>query len=223
MHALDTLNSLVVGSTVAVIGAGAIGLLAVQIAKELGAGFVALSGTRPERLAIGRAYGADRLIDVHTEDPVASVRDATNGIGVDIVLECSGATTSVDEALRMVRRGGDIVLVGFFGYPVTAELNLAVMNGVTIRTVRGEGRRLRAACRLARGTGSHQDVRTHHAPLPARRDRCGIRCLRGPPGGRDQGDDRHLSDPRQVSWRSVRPPESACRRRLAAIGNGYNA
>ncbi len=83
MHALDVLRGLVVGASVAVIGPGAIGLLAVQILKELGAGFVALTGTRPERLAIGADYGADVIIDARTDDAVAVVRqrDGQQGCG----------------------------------------------------------------------------------------------------------------------------------------------
>ncbi|HWL59273.1 MAG TPA: alcohol dehydrogenase catalytic domain-containing protein [Microbacteriaceae bacterium] len=167
MHALDVLRSLVVGASVAVIGPGSIGLLCVQVLRELGAGFIALSGTRPERLAIGGEYGAHLLIDVAAEDPIAVVRRATGGRGVDIVLECSGAGVALDQALGMVRRGGDIVLVGFFNGPVAADLNAAVMNGVTLHTVRGEGAQsvARAVSLAGQGRIRTAELITHHFPL----------------------------------------------------------
>lgn len=167
MHSLDVLGSLVVGASVAVIGPGAIGLLAVQVLRELGASFVALSGTRDERLAIGAQYGADIVVNATTDDPVAAILDATGGTGVDIVLECSGAPAAVDQALAMTKRGGDIVLVGFFGSPVTASLNLAVMNGITLYSVRGEGTGSvpRAIALAARGRFRCAELITHHFPL----------------------------------------------------------
>jgi L-iditol 2-dehydrogenase len=150
MHAFNTLSSLVVGSRVAVIGPGAVGLLAVQVARELGAALVVLTGTRDERLAIGTQTGADLVINSRREDPVPLVRAVTDGVGVDIVLECSGAPVAVDQAIRMARRAGRVVLVGFFEEPVLADLNQAVMNGLTISTTRGEGAdSLRRATALA--------------------------------------------------------------------------
>lgn len=167
MHALDVLGSLVVGARVAVLGPGPIGLLAVQVLRELGASFVALSGTRQERLDIGALYGADLIINATADDPVRALRDATGGAGVDIVLECSGAAVAVDQALGMTGRGGDIVLVGFFEGPVTASLNEAVMNGVTLHSVRGEGTDsvARAIALAARGRLRLTELITHHFPL----------------------------------------------------------
>ncbi len=167
MHSLDVLNSLVVGATVAVVGPGAIGLLAVQVLRELGARTVFLSGTRPERLSIGKEYGADVVIDANLDDPVAAVLSATGGAGVDIVLECSGAAPAVDQALAMTKRGGNIVLVGFFSEPVTAYLNVAVMNGITMHSVRGEGTGSvpRAIALAARGRLRCAELVTHHFPL----------------------------------------------------------
>jgi L-iditol 2-dehydrogenase len=172
MHSLDVLNSVLVGARVAVVGPGPIGLLAVQVLRELGASFLALSGTRPERLAIGEKFGADLIVDARTDDPVQAVREATDGVGVDVVLECSGAPAAVDQALQMTRRGGDVILVGFFSQPVTVALNLAVMNGITIHSVRGEGTDSlsRAIALAARGRLSVADLVTHHYPLAAIND-----------------------------------------------------
>ncbi|MFF4724139.1 zinc-binding dehydrogenase [Streptomyces mirabilis] len=167
MHAFDILDSLLVGAGVAVIGPGPIGLLATQVASELGARTVALIGTRDARLEIGKSFGADVVLNARHEDAVAAVRDATQGMGADIVLECSGAPGAVDDALRMAKRGGKVVLVGFFEEPVRADLNRAVMNGVSIGTVRGEGTGslARAVSLAARGRLRTTELITHHFPL----------------------------------------------------------
>lgn len=167
MHALDALGSLVVGSRIAVIGPGPIGLLCVQVARELGAEFVALVGTRQSRLDIGKEFGADLVLNARETDAVAAVREATGGHGVDVVLECSGAPSAVDDALRMAQRSAKVVLVGFFAEPVLADLNHAVMNGITLLTVRGEGTGSveRAVSLAGRGRLRTEELVTHHFGL----------------------------------------------------------
>ena len=166
LHAVDALTSMVLGARVTVIGPGPIGLLAVQILRELGASMVSLVGRRQQRLDIGTALGADLAV-LSDNDPVGTIRAATGGHGVDIVLECSGAPSAVDQALQLCRRGDTIVLVGFFSAPVTAALNDAVMKGITLLTVRGEGADSvrRAVALAARGRLQLQPLITHRFPL----------------------------------------------------------
>ncbi|WP_195760742.1 zinc-dependent alcohol dehydrogenase [Agromyces kandeliae] len=167
MHAFDVVPRMLVGATVAVIGPGPIGLIAVKIARELGAAKVVLVGTRAERLLIGTDLGADMVVDGRLPDAVERVRAAFGGVGADIVLECSGAAAAVDPALLMCKRGGDVVLVGFFGAPVTADLNRAVTSGITLRTVRGEGSGsvARAVALATRGRLPLGGLITHRFPL----------------------------------------------------------
>jgi 2-desacetyl-2-hydroxyethyl bacteriochlorophyllide A dehydrogenase len=167
MHAYDVLRDLLVGARVAIIGPGPIGLLAVQVAKQLGADSVALVGTRMARLKLGHAFGADVVVKSGESDPVAAVREATGGQGADIVLECSGSITAVDDALRMCKRAGQVVLVGFFDQPVTADLNYAVFNGITLHSVRGEGSGsvARAVSLANQGRLDTDPLVTHHFPL----------------------------------------------------------
>jgi len=86
MYGLTELGGLVAGESVVVIGPGPIGLLAVAVAKALGACPVILTGTRPKRLALGRELGADRVINVAEENAVEVVKQLTGGVGADSVL-----------------------------------------------------------------------------------------------------------------------------------------
>lgn len=167
LHAVDALQEPVLGARVAIIGPGPIGLAAVQVLRELGADHIVLVGTREERLSIGRELGADVVVHADKSDAVRMVRDSTPEGGVDIVFECSGAPTAVDSALQVTRRGGSIVLIGFFDRPVTADLNEAVMKGITVSAVRGEGPGAlpRAITLLDRGKLHLERLVSHHFAL----------------------------------------------------------
>ncbi|HEY4025059.1 MAG TPA: zinc-binding dehydrogenase [Candidatus Dormibacteraeota bacterium] len=169
MYAIDEMGGLVAGDDVAVIGPGPVGLTAVQILKSLGAARVFLTGTRASRLTLGRELGADVVVDVRQHDPVAAVREATGGLGVDAVLECSGAGDAVDQAIQMCKPAGRIVLVGYFHGPVTADLNRAVKAGLTLHTIRGEGNRAvgRSVALAERGLLRTAPLITHRFPLEA--------------------------------------------------------
>src|SRR4030088_3431343 len=96
MYGLTELGGLVAGESVVVIGPGPIGLLAVAVAKALGASPVVLTGTRDKRLAIGRELGADRIINVARENAVEVVRHLTGGIGAAYVVECAGHQATIE-------------------------------------------------------------------------------------------------------------------------------
>src|SRR5438477_3954000 len=87
MYGLTELGGLVAGESVVVIGPGPIGLLAVAVAKALGASPVVLTGTRNKRLAIGKELGADRVVNISDENPVDIVKQLTGWIGADYVVE----------------------------------------------------------------------------------------------------------------------------------------
>jgi L-iditol 2-dehydrogenase len=140
MYGLTELGGLVAGESVVVIGPGPIGLLAVAVAKALGASPVILTGTRDARLAIGRELGADRVINVAREDAVEIVRELTGGIGADYVVECAGTEATVNQAIHMTNRGGKICLAAFPHDPVTMDLAHLVKNNIYVYGIRGEGR-----------------------------------------------------------------------------------
>jgi L-iditol 2-dehydrogenase len=140
MYGLTELGGLVAGESVVVLGPGPIGLLAVGVAKALGANPVILTGTRDNRLEIGRELGADRVVNVRNENAVAVVREMTGGIGADYVIECAGTPDAINEAGRMVNRGGKICLAAFPHDPVLVDLANLVRNNVYVYGIRGEGR-----------------------------------------------------------------------------------
>src|SRR5579864_6195366 len=140
MYGLTELGGLVAGESVVVTGPGPIGLLGVAVAKALGAQPVILTGTRDNRLQIGRELGADHVINAKKEDPVEAVKRLNGGKGVDYVVECSGAPEAINEAARMVNRGGRICLAAFPHEEVQVDVPHIVRNNIYLFGIRGEGK-----------------------------------------------------------------------------------
>jgi 2-desacetyl-2-hydroxyethyl bacteriochlorophyllide A dehydrogenase len=163
MYGLTELGGLVAGESIVVTGPGPIGLLGVAVAKALGAHPVILTGTRDNRLQIGRELGADHVINVRREDAVEAVQRIMNGKGVDYVLECAGAPNAIDEAARMVNRGGKICLAAFPHEPVTIDVAALVRNNIYLYGIRGEGKSAthRAAAFMAQKRFDATKIHTH--------------------------------------------------------------
>ncbi len=141
MYGLTELGGLVAGESVVVTGPGPIGLMGVAVAKALGAQPVILTGTRDNRLELGRKLGADHVINIRKEpDVVAAVKKANGGKGVDYVVECSAATNAVNEALYMVNRGGKVCLAAFPHEQVPVDVAHIVRNNIYLYGIRGEGK-----------------------------------------------------------------------------------
>jgi len=167
MYGLTELGGLVAGESVVVIGPGPIGLLAVAVAKALGASPVILTGTRNKRLAIGQELGADRVININDEDAVEVVRQLTGGIGADYVMECAGTEATINQAIHMTNRGGKICLAAFLHDPVTMDLAHLVKNNTYAYGIRGEGRSAtrRAMALMAEKRFDATKIHTHTFPL----------------------------------------------------------
>ncbi len=140
MYGLTELGGLVAGESVVVTGPGPIGLLGAAVAKALGAQPVILTGTRDNRLNIGKQLGVDHVINVRKEDAVAKVREYTDGKGADYVVECSGAPNAVNEAAQMLNRGGKICLAAFPSDQVPIDVAYLVRNNIYLFGIRGEGK-----------------------------------------------------------------------------------
>ncbi|MCU1431631.1 MAG: dehydrogenase [Actinotalea sp.] len=114
------------GAHVAVIGDGAVGLCGVLAARRLGAERITLLGRHPDRVAVGRTFGATEVVEERGEDAVRAVLEITDGLGVLHVMECVGMQSSWDTALGIARAGGT---VGYVGVPagMTTGLPLQTM------------------------------------------------------------------------------------------------
>jgi L-iditol 2-dehydrogenase len=167
MYGLTELGGLVAGESVVVIGPGPIGLLAVAVAKALGASPVILTGTRNKRLAIGQELGADRVVNINEEDPVGIVKELTGGIGADYVVECAGSETTINQAIHMTNRGGKICLAAFPHQPVTTDIAHLVRNNIYVYGIRGEGKSAthRAMELMAEKRFDATRIHTHTFPL----------------------------------------------------------
>ncbi len=114
-----------VGDMVLITGAGPIGLLTMEAARAAGATDILMTDIVESKLSFAAERGADRTIDVTEEDVTAVVDEYTEGVGADVVVEASGAKSSIQSTLDGVRRGGTVVFVGLTS---EAEVPLDVLD-----------------------------------------------------------------------------------------------
>ena len=107
------------GSTVVVVGDGAVGLLGVLSAKQMGADRILVMSRHDSRQKIAREFGATDIVTERGDEGVARSKDLTKGIGADSVLECVGTQESMMQAIHATRKGG---YVGYVGVPHGVEL-----------------------------------------------------------------------------------------------------
>lgn len=115
-----------VGETVAVVGAGAVGLMAVQMARHAGAGAVYAVELAELRKQKALELGADVVLDPSDRDVREQILDLTNGIGVDVALECAGGAGTVNLAVDIARPGGRAVLIAFSKHEVSHDFDQLV-------------------------------------------------------------------------------------------------
>src|SRR5881628_2514221 len=107
------------GATVAVVGDGAVGLLGVLSAKQMGAARIIAMSRHVSRQRLAREFGATDIVTERGEEGVARIKELTDGVGADAVLECVGTGESMSQALRSTRPGG---MVGWVGAPHGVEV-----------------------------------------------------------------------------------------------------
>lgn len=108
------------GATVAVAGDGAVGLLGVLAARQMGAGRIIAMSRHGARQKLAREFGATEIVAERGEEAAARILELTNGVGADSVLECVGTQESMAQAIRSTRPGGS---VGYVGVPHGVEIN----------------------------------------------------------------------------------------------------
>ena len=121
LHAMDLIDFRPGGSA-AVIGAGTIGLMLVQLVRLQGASRVIVSEPNERRSALASAMGADIVVDPKKEDLRQVVHDATEGRGVNLSIEAVGSAETITDCIRLAQRGGTALLVGVSGPGELIEL-----------------------------------------------------------------------------------------------------
>jgi len=107
------------GKTVVVVGDGAVGLLGVLSARQMSAGRIIAMSRHPSRQGLAREFGATDILTERGDEGVTRIKDLTDGVGADAVLECVGTQESMTQAIQSTRPGGS---VGYVGVPHGVEL-----------------------------------------------------------------------------------------------------
>jgi L-iditol 2-dehydrogenase len=111
VHSFDLVN-LRAGECIAVIGAGSVGLCVVALAQQMGVRVAAVSEPRPFRRTVAKRLGAEQTTPADPNALIDAARKATDGHGVDVVFECSGAAEALNTALAAGARGGRVATIG---------------------------------------------------------------------------------------------------------------
>lgn len=120
------------GERVVVTGAGPIGLMTVKFLKAMGASRVIVSDIVDARLDYAKKYGADTAVNVKDADLAKAVMDATGGVGADRVIITAGNPSAIPDSFKLVRNGGNIVLVALAHYHVEIDPMQLVARGVSL-------------------------------------------------------------------------------------------
>lgn len=120
------------GSTVAIFGAGPIGLMCISACRRVGAEVRLAVDMHEARLTTATAWGALATCNARADDPVAAAHRATEGLGVDVAIDAVGATTTRRAAIEAVRLGGSVVFLGLHEAESQVQANLIVRSEVVI-------------------------------------------------------------------------------------------
>jgi alcohol dehydrogenase len=122
------------GDTVAIVGAGPIGLAAIMTARLYTPGRIVAIDLEQARLEKAREFGADVVINNGTEDAVERMLELTHGLGADVAIEAVGVPQTFELCTELVRPGGRVANVGVHGRPATLHLETLWIKDVTITT-----------------------------------------------------------------------------------------
>ncbi|SDH93507.1 2,3-butanediol dehydrogenase [Myroides phaeus] len=128
-------SGLKVGQSVLVSGAGPIGLLCAQAALAAGASNVIITDVAEKRLEKAREIGATHVFNAMDKDLPAKIKELTDGLGVNVFLDCAGVQASYNTGIASTRNGGTAVLVALFGKPVQHDALDQVLREITVKGV----------------------------------------------------------------------------------------
>ena len=122
------------GDTVAIVGAGPIGLAAILTARLFTPGHIVAIDLADSRLASAERFGADVVINNGKEDAVAKIMDLTDGLGADVAFEAVGVPATFELAADLIRPGGRVANIGVHGHSAELHLEKLWIRDVTITT-----------------------------------------------------------------------------------------
>ena len=125
------------GDTVAVIGCGGVGLNVIMGARVAGAAEIIAVDTTPKKLEMAQSFGATQTVDASAVDPVSGVMALTAQRGADVTFEVVGLGPTIDAAITMARRGGQVILVGVPPLDVTVALPAFFGIVLAAKTIKG--------------------------------------------------------------------------------------
>jgi alcohol dehydrogenase len=153
------------GDTVAVVGAGPVGLAAMMTAEIAGAGRIIAVDLAESRLNHAREFGATHTV-VSGDAAEQQILDLTGGAGVDVAIEAVGVPATFDLCTRIVRAGGTVANIGVHGAPTTLHLEELWIKNITITTGLVSGNTVPTLLALARdGRIEAEKLGTHHFKL----------------------------------------------------------
>ena len=127
----------VVGEDVLITGAGPIGILAAAIVRHIGARHIVVTDVNPYRLAMAKAHGASRVVDVRTEQLGPVMEELGMSEGFDVGLEMSGAESAFNQMLDSMNHGGRIAILGIPSGPMTLDVNDVIFKGLELQGIYG--------------------------------------------------------------------------------------
>ena len=182
------------GDTIAVVGAGPIGLATIMTAKLFTPSKIIAIDLAEARLEKALEFGADVTINNGSEDAIAKVMELTNGLGVDVAVEAVGVPETFELCTAIVRPGGRVANVGVHGHSATLHLETLWIRDVTITTGLVDTLTTPQLHAAHRGAQARPDA-VRDAPVRAVADGGGVRRLRrrsrdARPQGRAHGASR---------------------------------
>src|SRR5215469_2379784 len=128
----------IAAQNVLVTGAGPIGLMSIAVARACGCALLFATEVNAHRRELALKMGADVALDPSDPNIVAKIREATEGAGVDVLLEMSGHPSAIHQGFEMLRQGGRASLLGIPKDPVTFDLvNDVIFKGATVQGIYG--------------------------------------------------------------------------------------
>ncbi|MDO8637121.1 MAG: zinc-binding dehydrogenase, partial [Dehalococcoidia bacterium] len=116
-----------VGDVVVIQGAGGLGINAIAVAREMGAGSIIVIEQHPDRIKLAKAFGADHIVDINQyptpRERTSAIRKLTKGVGADVVAEFTGIAAVAREGIGMTRMGGKYLWIGNIKGGQTVEID----------------------------------------------------------------------------------------------------